>query len=81
MKNLFKLTFALSIASIFVLDLLSSYYLVVNGSGGWVAIAWILGGVPSLLLPLFTPYVATYLFVVFIFVASAAYLNNASDLI
>lgn len=79
MKNIFQLTFALSIGSIFILDLLASYYLVVNGSGGWVAIAWILGGIPSLLLPLFTPYVATYLFVVFIFVVSAAYLNSTSD--
>ena len=45
----------------FIIDLLASYYLVQIGNGGWVILAWIFAGIPSLLLPLFTPYFYLYL--------------------
>lgn len=45
----------------FIIDLLASYYLVQTGNGGWVFLAWIFAGIPSLLLPLFTPYFYLYL--------------------
>jgi hypothetical protein len=44
-----------------IIDLLASYYLIQTGNGGWVFLAWIFAGIPSLLLPLFTPYFFLYL--------------------
>ena len=45
----------------FIFDLLASYYLVQIGHGGWVALSWIMGAIPSLILPMFTPYFIMYL--------------------
>ena len=44
-----------------IIDLLASYYLVQIGNGEWVVLAWLFAGIPSLLLPLFTPYFFLYL--------------------
>jgi hypothetical protein len=60
-KGLFFILFVGSLIVNFIFDLAASFYLVSIGEVGWVALAWILGGLPSFLLPLFTPYAGNYL--------------------
>ena len=60
-KGLFFILFVGSLIANFIFDLAASFYLFSNGEGGWVALAWLAGGLPSLLLPIFTPYAGNYL--------------------
>ncbi len=60
MKSILSIIFliigVISTVVIFAINVLSSYYLIQEGSVVWVVLAWIFGIVPSFLLPLFTPY-------------------------
>jgi hypothetical protein len=60
-SNLFKVVGFIFMFINLIIDLLASYYLVQTGNGEWVFLAWIFAGIPSLLLPLFTPYFLLYL--------------------